>query len=98
MEKNIHPFTLVNTILIGIIFLSLVGVLDISTEKKKLTTPTTFIYPERDIIIKKSLHDIVPYYNQPIRPVHPRRHLRPHFRHLVKNPRNFKIVAKKRIQ
>lgn len=87
MKKNIHPFTLINTILIGIIFLSLIGVLDISTEKKRLTSPTTFIYPQRDIVVEKPVYDIIPYYNQPVRMIWPRRHLRPHFRHLVKRPR-----------
>ena len=88
MANNINPITLVNTILIGIIFLSLVGVLDISSEKKKVVKSTYLMYPERNIVVQRPVHNLVPYYNQPIRMIHPRRLLRPHFSYPVKKRGN----------
>lgn len=78
MNNSSHIFSVVGTILITIIVLSLVGVLESPSKKTQTQTPTTVVYPERNIYITPPEREINYYYGRrPVRMVYPKRFVRP---------------------
>jgi len=83
MNNSSYIFSVVGTILITIIVLSLIGVLEPTSNKTQ--TPTTIVYPERNIYITPPNGGINYHYDRnPVRMVYPKRFMRPAFR---KGPR-----------
>jgi hypothetical protein len=79
MNNSSYIFTVVGTILITIIVLSLIGVLEPTSNKTQ--TPTTIVYPERNIYITPPNGGInYNYGNRPLRMVYPQKAMRPVFR------------------
>ncbi len=75
--------TILLSILITIIFLAILGVIDFSPVEK--TKRTTYIYPQKNVVVSQPFVDIAPYYHRPRRFIYPKRYLRPFARKRMRN-------------